>query len=65
MPVPALRIVPKGTVVKLSLKLPGSRGGFDGFQWTASNDLATDQAAAQIEQQLVRRFVDQFLAPEE
>lgn len=63
MPVAPLATVPAGTVVKISIRLPGS-GGFDGFQWVAPAPTSADQARMQIEQALLARFVRAFL-PEE
>lgn len=63
MPVAPLAMVPAGTVVKISIKLPGN-GGFDGFQWIAPAPTPADKARAQIEQALLGRFVRAFLTEE-
>lgn len=63
MPIAPLTRVPKGTVIKLSITLPGKQ--FDGLALTFETQLTPAQAARDLQRRLVPRFIDQFLPHEE
>jgi hypothetical protein len=62
MAIAALAKVPKGTVIKLSITLPGDR--FDGLALTIGEELTPERAAVHLKKKLVQSFIDRFLPHE-
>ncbi|MBX9944927.1 MAG: hypothetical protein K2Y40_12665 [Reyranella sp.] len=62
---PLLRTVPRGTVVAITIRVPGHNGGApDGFAWTAPANLSPSAVRARIDGELLPKFFDQFLPAE-
>lgn len=63
MPITIREFVPAGTVIEISIRVPGQNAGKpDGLRWTCPAPLLVEDAAAEIKRDLLRGFFNEFLS---
>jgi hypothetical protein len=62
MPITIKEIVPAGTVIDISIRVPGQNAGKpDGLRWTNRSPQSLKAAREEIKRDLLREFFNEFL----